>query len=68
MIEFISKDEKVMLEFGQSKLKNAINDFSSLCNEDNKINKSDENNKSYDTWTLKLEVDKNGLYKSSIKN
>ncbi len=58
MIEFISKDEKVMLELGQSKLKNAINDFSSVCEEDN-IN---------DSWTLKLEVDKNGLYKSSIKN
>ncbi len=37
MIEFISKDEKVMFEFGQSKLKSAINDFSSLYNEDNKI-------------------------------
>ena len=58
MIEFISKDEKVMLELGQSKLKNAINDFSSVCEEDN-IN---------DSWTLKLEVDKNGRYKSSIKN
>ena len=58
MIEFISKDEKVMLELGQSKLKKAINDFSSKC-EDNNIN---------DSWTLKLEVDKNGLYKSSIKN
>ena len=40
------------------KLKKAINDFSSVCEEDN-IN---------DSWTLKLEVDKNGLYKSSIKN
>ena len=35
MIEFISKDEKVMLELGQSKLKKAINDFSSVCEEDN---------------------------------
>src|SRR5699024_5581643 len=59
MIEFISKDEKVMLELGQSKLKNAINDFSSICDEEDNIN---------DSWTLKLEVDKNGLYKSSIKN
>src|SRR5699024_12601960 len=44
---------------GQSKLKNAINDFSSICDEEDNIN---------DSWTLKLEVDKNGLYKSSIKN
>lgn len=42
----------------KAKLKKAINDFSSVCEEDN-IN---------DSWTLKLEVDKNGLYKSSIKN
>ena len=47
MIEFISKDEKVMLELGQSKLKNAINDFSSICDEEDNIN---------DSWTLKLEV------------
>lgn len=59
MIDFISKDEKVMLEFGQSKLKSAINDFSSICDEEDNID---------DSWTLKLEVGKNGLYKSSIKN
>lgn len=61
MIEFISKDEKVMLEFGQRKLKNAIKDFSSGFDEDVNI-------KCDDSWTLKLELDKNGLYKSSNKN
>ena len=61
MIEFISKDEKVMLEFGQSKLNNAINEFSST-------NDLDIDNKDLNSWTLKLEVGKNGNYKSSIKN
>ena len=60
MIEFISKDEKVMLEFGQSKLNNAIKEFSEID--------EDIDNKDLNSWTLKLEVGKNGLYKSSIKN
>ncbi|CEN24377.1 virulence-associated E family protein [Paraclostridium sordellii] len=63
MIEFISKDEKVMLELGNSKLKQAKEDFKDLynVNEDNIIN--NEN-----IWITKLEVDKKGMYKASNKN
>ncbi|MBW4863045.1 MAG: virulence-associated E family protein [Paeniclostridium sp.] len=63
MIEFISKDEKVMLELGNSKLKQAKEDFKDLynLNEDNIIN--NEN-----IWITKLEVDKKGMYKASNKN
>ncbi|RGX08649.1 virulence-associated E family protein [Paraclostridium sordellii] len=60
MIEFISKDEKVILEFGNSKLKQAKEDFKDLynLNEDNNEN----------IWITKLEVDKKGMYKASNKN
>ncbi|CEO08419.1 virulence-associated protein e [[Clostridium] sordellii] len=60
MIEFISKDEKVILELGNSKLKQAKEDFKDLynLNEDNKEN----------IWITKLEVDKKGMYKASNKN
>ncbi|CEQ20360.1 virulence-associated E family protein [Paraclostridium sordellii] len=60
MIEFISKDEKVILELGNSKLKQAKEDFKDLynLNEDNNEN----------IWITKLEVDKKGMYKTSNKN
>ena len=60
MIEFISKDEKVILELGNSKLKQAKEDFKDLynLNEDNNEN----------IWITKLEVDKKGMYKASNKN
>ncbi|CEQ16450.1 virulence-associated E family protein [Paraclostridium sordellii] len=60
MIEFISKDEKVILELGNSKLKQAKEDFKDLynLNEDNNQN----------IWITKLEVDKKGMYKASNKN
>ncbi|CEO27905.1 virulence-associated E family protein [Paraclostridium sordellii] len=63
MIEFISKDEKVMLELGNSKLKQAKEDFKDLynVNEDNIINNDN-------IWITKLEVDKKGMYKASNKN
>ncbi|MRZ79422.1 hypothetical protein GKD14_10325 [Paeniclostridium sordellii] len=63
MIEFISKDEKVMLELGNSKLKQAKEDFKDLynVNEDNIINNDN-------IWITKLEVDKKGIYKASNKN
>lgn len=63
MIEFISKDEKVMLELGNSKLKQAKEDFKDLynVNEDNIINNDN-------IWITKLEVDKKGVYKASNKN
>lgn len=63
MIEFISKDEKVMLELGNSKLKQAKEDFKDLynLNEDNIINNDN-------IWITKLEVDKKGMYKASNKN
>ncbi len=64
MIEFISQDEKVMLELGNSKLKKAKEDFSDFYNiQENNINKNCENN-----WVTKLEVDKKGMYKASNKN
>ncbi len=60
MIEFISKDEKVILELGNSKLKQVKEDFKDLynLNEDNNEN----------IWITKLEVDKKGMYKASNKN
>lgn len=60
MIEFISKDEKVILELGNSRLKQAKEDFKDLynLNEDNNEN----------IWITKLEVDKKGMYKASNKN
>ncbi|CEN93642.1 virulence-associated E family protein [Paraclostridium sordellii] len=60
MIEFISKDEKVILELGNRKLKQAKEDFKDLynLNEDNNEN----------IWITKLEVDKKGMYKASNKN
>ncbi|WP_270642004.1 virulence-associated E family protein [Paraclostridium sordellii] len=60
MIEFISKDEKVILELGNSKLKQAKEDFKDLynLNEDNNEN----------IWITKLELDKKGMYKASNKN
>lgn len=60
MIEFISKDEKIILELGNSKLKQAKEDFKDLynLNEDNNEN----------IWITKLEVDKKGMYKASNKN
>lgn len=63
MIEFISKDEKVILELGHSKLKQAKEDFKDLynVNEDNIINNDN-------IWITKLEVDKKGMYKASNKN
>ncbi|TAN65146.1 hypothetical protein WS9_012805 [Paraclostridium sordellii 8483] len=63
MIEFISKDEKVILELGNSKLKQAKEDFKDLynLNEDNIINNDN-------IWITKLEVDKKGMYKASNKN
>lgn len=63
MIEFISKDEKVMLELGNSKLKQAKEDFKDFynVNEDNIINNDN-------IWITKLEVDKKGMYKASNKN
>lgn len=56
MIELINKDEKVMLELGKSRLKSAKEDFANRCYEDD------------ESWTLELEIDKNGFYKSSNKN
>ncbi|MFR3567657.1 MAG: VapE domain-containing protein [Paraclostridium sordellii] len=63
MIEFISKDEKVILELGNSKLKQAKEDFKDVynVNEDNIINNDN-------IWITKLEVDKKGMYKASNKN
>lgn len=63
MIEFISKDEKVILELGNSKLKQAKEDFKDLynLNEDNIINNDN-------IWITKLEIDKKGMYKASNKN
>ncbi|MDU1538295.1 MAG: virulence-associated E family protein [Paeniclostridium sordellii] len=64
MIEFISQDEKVMLELGNSKLKKAKEDFSDFYNiQETNINKNYEN-----SWVIKLEVDKKGMYKASNKN
>ena len=64
MIEFISQDEKVMLELGNSKLKKAKEDFSDFYNlQETNINKNYEN-----SWVTKLEVDKKGMYKASNKN
>jgi putative DNA primase/helicase len=63
MIEFISEDEKVMLELGNSKLKQAKEDFKDIYNikEDNIENHEN-------IWITKLEVDKKGMYKASNKN
>ena len=64
MIEFISQDEKVMLELGNSKLEKAKEDFSDFYNiQETNINKAYEN-----SWVTKLEVDKKGMYKASNKN
>ncbi|CEP95541.1 virulence-associated protein e [[Clostridium] sordellii] len=60
MIEFISKDEKVILELGNSKLKQAKEDFKDLYN----VNEDNNEN----IWITKLEVDKKGMYKASNKN
>lgn len=60
MIEFISKDEKVILELGNSKLKQAKEDFKDLYN----VNEDNNEN----IWITKLELDKKGMYKASNKN
>lgn len=60
MIEFISKDEKVILELGNSKLKQAKEDFK------DHYNLNEDNNENI--WITKLEVDKKGMYKTSNKN
>ncbi|CEK30030.1 virulence-associated protein e [[Clostridium] sordellii] len=60
MVEFISKDEKVILELGNSKLKQAKEDFKDLYN----VNEDNNEN----IWITKLEVDKKGMYKASNKN
>lgn len=58
MLEFCSKDEAVVREFGRSKLKKACDDF-----------KEDIEYEEYDdSWLGELEVDKKGLYKGSVKN
>ena len=61
MIEFASKDEKVMLELGNRKLEKAKEEFSSLYDFDNEV-------KEDDSWIKSLEVDKKGMYKPSNKN
>ena len=61
MIEFASKDEKVMMELGNRKLEKAKEEFSSLYDFDN--NYTDD-----DSWIKYLEVDKKGMYKPSNKN
>ena len=61
MIEFASKDEKVMLELGNRKLEKAKEEFSSLYDFDNEV-------KEDDSWIKYLEVDKKGMYKPSNKN
>ena len=61
MIEFASKDEKVMLELGNRKLEKAKEEFSSLYDFDNNYTEDD-------SWIKYLEVDKKGMYKPSNKN
>ena len=61
MIEFASKDEKVMMELGNRKLEKAKEEFSSLYDFDNEV-------KEDDSWIKYLEVDKKGMYKPSNKN
>lgn len=57
MIEFCGKDEKVVGEFGRFKVKQAQYDFENI----------DKDNVD-DSWMEKLEVDKKGAYKCSVKN
>ena len=61
MIEFASKDEKVMMELGNRKLEKAKEEFSSLYDFDNNYTEDD-------SWIKYLEVDKKGMYKPSNKN
>ena len=61
MIEFASKDEKVMMELGNRKLEKAKEEFSVLYDNDNNYVEDD-------SWIKSLEVDKKGMYKPSNKN
>ncbi|MEG1059540.1 virulence-associated E family protein [Clostridium sp.] len=62
MIEFCSKDEKVVYEYGRNKIRKAQNDFSNIDEYEIDINEDD------DSWLGQLEVDKKGYYKPSVKN
>lgn len=72
MIEFCSKDEKVVKEFGRMKLEKARSDFdvqSYKVSEDLDIDINNmKENETDDSWLGSLEVDKKGFYKANVKN
>ncbi|MGL5752402.1 MAG: VapE domain-containing protein, partial [Paraclostridium sp.] len=68
MLEFCSKDKKVVGEFGRFKVQQAQSDFGTT-EENIDITNIENINEAYDdTWMESLEVDKKGYYKPSVKN